>query len=218
MVTSVSIMLARGSRALFGIVAFTLSVGCANSELGLRELKGGVEMGLQRGSGWTTLTVKPPYIIGPRTNLKLQDGVFTGNIDGRPVKLYIEQEGIHGQGPYGNVNVEIYDSPDTMTIEGSWNDSRVHFKVTGESFRGTIPVWNDNSSPIRTAQSCQYVLDAVAEDGSRVGSSICNGMPENTRIEVPGEVQDFMTRAELTVVLLALLSSPPTTYQERNFF
>lgn len=211
----------RGFRMFVGAAALGLLAsggGCGGSSgMGLPELKGGIEMGLQRGSGWTTLTVKPPYIIGPRTNLKLVDGVFSGNIDGRPVKLYIQDEGIHGQGPYGNVNVEIHESPDTMTIEGSWNDSRVHFKVTEESFRGTIPIWNDNSSPIRTAESCQYVLDSVAEDGSRMGSSICNGLPENTRIEVPAAIQDWMTRPELTAVLLALLSSPPTTYQERNF-
>ena len=205
-----------GYRLLAAIVLIASSVGCASSNLELRELKGGVQVALQRGSGWTTLTVKPPYVIGPRATMQIKGNVASGNLDGRALKLNIGRDGIHGQGPYGNVNVEIYDTQGALTIEGTWNDSRVHFKVTGESLRGTIPVWNDNSSPIRTSQNCQYVLDKVAPDGSRMGSSICNGMPENTRIEMPAQVQDLLTRAELTVVLLALLSTPPSTYQERN--
>lgn len=199
------------------IGALVALAGCAGSNLGLPELKGGIELGLKRGSGWTTLTVKPPLIIGPRTNLTLKNGVFSGNIDGRPVKLHVLKDGISGQGPYGNVNVDIYDGPDSMTIEGAWNDSRVHFKVTAESFRGTIAVLNDNAGLLRNTESCQYVLDRVDTDGSRLGISTCSGMPENTRIEVPGPVQDWLTRQELTVVLLALLSSPPTTFQERRW-
>ena len=185
--------------------------------MGLKELKGGIEMGVRRGSGWTTLTVKPPLVIGPRTNLSLRNSTFSGNIDGRPVKLYVEAGGIHGQGPYGNVNVEIYDGPDSTTIEGSWNDSRVHFKITAESFRGTIAVWNDNAGLLRNQQSCQYVLDKVDQDGSRMGVSTCAGLPEDTRIEVPAPVQDWLTRPELMAVLLALLSSPPTTVHESQW-
>ncbi|MDX2020845.1 MAG: hypothetical protein SF187_11435 [Deltaproteobacteria bacterium] len=196
-------------------LALALSA-CANPNLGLQELRGGIEMGVRRGAAWTTLTVKPPYVIGARTNLSLKNSVFSGSIEGRPVKLYVEKDGIHGQGPFGNVNVVIYDGPDSMTIEGTWNDYRVHFKVTAESFRGVIAVWNDNAGLIRNSETCQYVLDKVDQDGSRMGSSICFGMPEDTRIEVPGPVQDWLTRQELTVVLLALLSSPPTTVQERR--
>lgn len=195
-------------------VAFT---ACANPNLGLQELRGGIEMGVRRGAAWTTLTVKPPLVIGPRTNLSLKKSVFSGSIEGRPVKLYVEKDGIHGQGPFGNVNVDIYDGPDSMTIEGTWNDNRVHFKVTAESFRGMIAVWNDNAGLIRSSETCQYVLDKVDGDGSRMGISTCFGMPEDTRIEVPGPVQDWLTRQELTVVLLALLSSPPTTVQERRW-
>jgi hypothetical protein len=197
-------------------LALVLSA-CANPHLGLQELRGGIELGVRRGAGWTTLTVKPPLVIGARTNLSLKNSVFSGSIEGRPVKLYVEKDGIHGQGPYGNVNVDIYDGPDSMTIEGTWNDNRVHFKVTAESFRGVIAVWNDNAGLIRTSETCQYVLDKVDVDGSRMGISTCLGMPEETRIEVPGPVQDWLTRQELTVVLLALLSSPPTTIQERRW-
>lgn len=211
-------------RARFdGVLGLLLSSGlliaasCGGGQMGLKELKGGIEMGVRRGSGWTTLTVKPPLVIGPRTNLSLRGSTFSGNIDGRPVKLYVDKGSIHGQGPYGNVNVEIYDGPDSMTIEGSWNDSRVHFKITAESFRGTIAVWNDNGGLLRNQQSCQYVLDKVDQDGSRMGVSTCTGLPEDTRIEVPAAVQDWLTRPELMVVLLALLSSPPTTVHESQW-
>jgi len=207
--------IAVGAGLLFGAVGSTGCAGpTAGSTLGLEELKGGIELGLMRGAGWTTLSVKPPYIIGPRTNLTLKKGVFSGNIDSRPVKLIVDKDGIHGQGPHGNVNVDIYDGVDSMTIEGSWNDSRVHFKVTAESFRGTIAVWNDNSGSIRSTQTCQYVLDKVDQDGSRMGISTCSGMPEGTRIEIPGPVQAWLTRQELAAVLLSLLSTPPTTVTE----
>jgi hypothetical protein len=202
-------------------VGFAIGTGCAGpnagSNLGLQELKGGIEMGVRRGAAWTTLTVKPPYIIGPRTNLSLKNSVFSGTVDGRSVKLVVDGSGIHGHGPYGNVNVDIYDQSDAMTIEGSWNDSRVHFKITAESFRGVLAVWNDNSGSLRNAETCQYVLDKVDQDGSRMGISTCTGLPEDTRIEIPAAVQSWLTRQELTVVLLSLLSSPPTTGSERRW-
>jgi hypothetical protein len=73
----------------------------------------------------------------------------------------------------------------------------VTFKITNDSFKGTIPV--RRSAPPRgrlhapsprsvRVTSCQYVLDRVAADGAREGTSICGGMPEETRLEIPRQV------------------------------
>jgi hypothetical protein len=193
-------------------LALSAAAGCASG--GLSELGGGIEMGVRRGSAWTTLTVKLPYVLGPSTSLRLDKGRVTGAINGRGVSITIEPDGAHGTGPYGPVSLDIYDGEDAMVIEGLWNGSRVHFRVTESSFRGTIAVWTGGS--LGAVASCQYVLDSLAPDGSWLGSSTCSSLPEDTRIEVPVAIRDWLTRNELSVIILALLSSPPTTIMEQR--
>jgi len=192
-----------------------LATACGNSSYGLQELKGGVEIAVRRGSGWTTLSVKPPHIIGPRTNLRLNEGVFSGSIDNQGVRVVMDGDGAHGFGPFGPIAISIDDGSDALVVEGQWSGSRVHLRITNDSFRGTIPIWNANT--VGATVNCQYVLDTVEPDGAWSGISTCTGLPEATRIEVPERVQSWFSRNELTVVLLALLSSPPTTGMERNF-
>jgi hypothetical protein len=207
--------------------------GCKGAQP-LPELEGGAEMALRRGSAWSTVKVRPPYAIGPRVNLHFyKKGQVSGNIDsggGMPngriagaVSLTIDEEGIQGSGPYGAVAVDVEEGPETLTFEGTWNDSRVTFKITNDSFKGTIPIRRfgreDGRRPfpldtIAGVTSCQYVLDHTTPDGAREGTSICNGLPEQTRLEIPRQVHAFLTRKELVVVLLALLSTPPSTSLE----
>jgi hypothetical protein len=202
------------SRSSLFFLAF-LATACGSSNLGLQELKGGAEIAIRRGSGWTTLSVKPPYIIGPRTNLRLENATFRGSIDNQSVRILIDAEGAHGFGPFGPIAIAIEDGVDALVVQGQWSGSRVHLRITGESFRATVPIWNAND--VASTMSCQYVLDTVEPDGAWSGTSTCNGLPEVTRIEIPDQVQSWFTRTELTVILLALLSSPPTTGMERNY-
>jgi hypothetical protein len=221
------------ARGISSALLLTALAGCRGAQP-LPELEGGAEMALRRGAAWSTLKVRPPYAIGPRVNLHfLKQGQVSGHIDsggGMPndrmagaVNLTIDAEGIQGTGPFGAVAVDVEEGPETLTFEGTWNDSRVTFKITNDSFKGTIPIRRlgreDGRRPfpldtVAGVTSCQYVLDHTTPDGAREGTSICNGMPEQTRLEIPRQVHAFLTRKELVVVLLALLSTPPSTSLE----
>jgi len=195
-------------------VCAMLSAGCASQRGGLSELEGGAEVGLRRGSGWSTLKVRPPHVIGPRVTLRMTKGEFSGSIDGSPVHLRVADDGIDGSGPLGQVSIDIVEGAGQTLIEGTWNATRVHFTVTEQSLRGAIAV--RQASTFGEVAFCQYTLDRVEKDGARSGISICDGLPEETRLEVPRAVQKWLTRHELVVVLLALLSSPPLTSLERE--
>jgi hypothetical protein len=206
--------------ALIALVAG--AAGCRAVEP-LPELRGGAELALRRGSSWSTLKVQPPYAIGPRVNLHFNHGKVSGQIDAGvvmdsrigAVSLTINEDGIEGTGPYGAVAVDIEERPNTLNFDGTWNGSRVNFVITADSLKGTIPIRRFGaSSSVAGVSSCQYVLDRVAADGAREGTSICNGLPEETRLEVPRVVEAWLTRKEMVVVLLALLSTPPQTSLE----
>jgi hypothetical protein len=185
------------------------AIGCRQQMQPLPELEGGVELALRRGSSWSTLKVRPPLVVGPRVTLEIKQKMVSGSIDGRAVRLQIEEDGVKGTGPSGSVAVDISGSPDQMLIEGTWNGGRVHFDITADSFKGSLPIFQART--LSSVYYCQYVLDRTDKDGARIGTSICEGMPEETRLEVPRQVQGWLTRQELAVVLLALLSSPPFT-------
>src|SRR5689334_15009658 len=122
-------------RAIATVLLAAATLGCHGgaNEGGLPELAGGAEMALRRGAAWNTIKVRPPYAIGPRVNLHFKKGAVSGNIDsgtvmdGRisGVNLTIDERGIQGEGPYGTVAVDVEESPDTLSFEGTWNGSRV---------------------------------------------------------------------------------------------
>jgi hypothetical protein len=210
----------RAGTSLAFVVLVATGLGCRGAAEPLPELQGGAELALRRGASWATVKVRPPYAIGPRVNLKFNKDRVTGNIDAGggfdnrmgAVSLTINEQGIQGSGPYGAVAVDVADGPNVLEFEGTWNGSRVTFKITGDSMRGTIPIRRyGRADSVGNVTSCQYVLDRVAPDGAREGSSICSGLPEPTRLEVPRQVDAWLTRKELVVVLLALLGSPPST-------
>jgi hypothetical protein len=185
------------------------------------------------------LSVKPPHIVGPHANLELRKGELNGMLNGRPIHLRIDNEGAQGEGPFGNVAIDLADGPDLLEVSGVWSGSRVTFTVTPESMRGTIPVYRfvraehnggpemcldcdrpsggarSGSALPSSVETCQYVLDQVGPDGSRAGVSICSGLPERTRLEIPPAIQSWLTRSELVVVILALLAVAPTDVSPR---
>jgi hypothetical protein len=174
----------------------------------MEELEGGIELGLRRGSAWQTIKVRPPYVIGPTASLKLKKGTFTGmSATGELVKISVDRQGALGRGP-GRVDMDFDTGGDEFVIDGVWNSGRVHFRITSDSFQGSLQ---------STTGYCQYVLDEVLHDGARHGFSICSGLPEETRLEIPMPIQAWLTPSELAVVLLELLSAPPTTTLEGRF-
>lgn len=203
-------MNARRRQLLLAVLAVPACAGSA----GVPELQGGIEMGVRRGANWTTLKVALPHIIGPRTNLVLRNGLFTGSVDGRGLNVRADEDGLTGAGPFGSVAVSIEETEDAMVITGTWNGARVHLRITNAVFRGTVPVASSNM--IAGDASCQYVLDTLEPDGAWSGSSICNNLPEQTRLEVPAPLQGWLSRPELAGVILVLLSSPPVTMVERG--
>src|SRR4051812_204532 len=132
-------------RGLISGAAGTAVLGCRQQLQPLPETEGGVEVGLRRGAAWSTLSVKPPYVIGPRVNLHLTKEVFTGSIDGQPVNLKVEPDGIDGRGPLGQVSIDIDDSNDKLVIEGSWNGQRAHFEITADTLKGSLAIYRGRS-------------------------------------------------------------------------
>jgi hypothetical protein len=199
-----------------------LVAGCKAAQP-LPELSGGAELALRRGAAWSTVKVRPPYAIGPRVNLHFNHNKVSGQLDPGQMmdtrlgalSLTIDDEGISGSGPYGDVAIDVSDQPNVLVFDGTWNGSRVNFTITDQSFRGTVPIRRFGATnSVSGVSTCQYVLDKVTADGAREGTSICGGLPEETRLEVPRQAQAWLTKKELIVVLLALLSTPPQTSLE----
>jgi hypothetical protein len=191
-------------------VAIVALAGCAQTRP-LPELENGVEIALRRGEAWTTFTVRPPHIIGPQGTLELRQGKLSGALAGAAVNLQISQDAISGQfssgrrSASGSTEVDIEGDGERVEASGLWNGQRVRVEVTPESLRGTIST--------RLGQ-CQYVLDKVEASGARTGISICFGLPEETRLELPSSLQKWLGRSEMVAVLLVLLAAPEITTME----
>jgi hypothetical protein len=188
-------------------------------------------MGLARGARWSVLSVQPPHLSGPFFELILREHVLTGWVSGETapggaLRVRIEPDHVAGFGPLGPVAMDIDEQPERLSVEGLWNGQRCKLAFTPEGMRATVA---DNTRPAVRApldrlglgleppardSSCQYVLDHHEPDGGLSGTSICAGMPQQTRLEIPAVADALLTRAELVTVLVAFLSAPPVASSE----
>jgi hypothetical protein len=186
-----------------------LHAGCRAFEP-LPELHGGVELGLRRGPRWSHVTVRPPYVIGPRDNLRIRKGKLQGSLDSNLVYIETDRDGATGSIGQKAIELAIENGPDELTVWGNWRYGPVHLHITPERFEASIATGGLDRYPLTASvRFCQYVLDQTTEDGARTGTSICEGMPQDTRLEVPAQLYSWLTHSELTVLLLSMLSAPP---------
>jgi hypothetical protein len=216
------------------VVGLVFAVGCAASDRAADP-----QIALGRGSKWSVMSLQLPYLNGPFFNLVLRQHVLSGWIagdsaPGGAVRVSIDDDGASGFGPAGSVAMDFVTTPDALIADGTWNGTRMKLTFSPEGLRGTIA---DNAQPavrspldrvpgllpasgtsggLITAiepparnSSCQYVLDQHEQSGAIVGTSICAGMPQQTRLEVPARAAALLSQPELVTVLAALLSAPP---------
>jgi hypothetical protein len=172
------------------------------------------EVALRRGSAWATYSLKPPEITGPSASLRIEDGRLRGLLASRAVDIKIQPDGASGFGPGGPVNVTIEREPDGTRVEGLWNGAPVNFVFSPAEVKGSVVVWQGRLG-VQQA-SCAYDLRRIEPNGAVTGSSTCAGMPQETRLEVHAGTAKVLTPSELTVFLLAALSSPPLSPNERR--
>lgn len=159
------------------------------------------------------------------------------------LKVRITPTGAHGYGPLGPISMDYLIGEASTLVEGMWNGARVRLEFAPHALKGTVaensdvlaraepermmgtathrarrrqgPQVNANiSDPLPDNSSCQYVLEQLEPDGALSGPSICSGMPQQTRLEVPKVAQSLFTQAELVTLLVAVLSAPPAVGDE----
>jgi hypothetical protein len=185
-------------------------------------------IGLQRGSGSSSLVLKPPYLFGPSFTLRLQRNELTGWSSGDmapsgTLRVKIDDDGAAGQGPHGSIAVEYLPVEAGTMVEGRWNGERVQLLFSADGIRGFVtdnsprpPLARNALEPGARQSSCEYRLKAVQIDGAFAGTSSCEGMPEDTRLQIPSVALALFTRSELITLLVAVLSAPPAARAERG--
>jgi hypothetical protein len=222
------------------LLAVAIVSGCAG-----RDGRGSApQIGLARGSKWSSLSLQLPYLNGPFFNLMLRDHVLSGWVGGDSapagaLRVHIDDEGADGFGPAGPVAIDLATTSDQLIADGLWNGARMKLVFSAEGMRGTIAdnakpavrsplervpgmrplppgtAWLTSSmEPPARDSSCQYVLDRRERDGALVGPSICAGMPQQTRLEVPAAAARLLSQPELVTVLAAMLAAPPVDVAE----
>lgn len=177
-----------------------LTTGCASAMRSPPRNPDEVEMGLKRGASWTTFTLKRGRVVGSTVSLEIRRGKIRGFLNNTSVQLDATPTELSGYAG-GRVQLDIEDLGGKLEIGGTWNGERVRVEITPETLRGQVTG--------RPLGHCQFVLDRIDQAGVRTGSSICSGMPEETLLDFPRDVEKWLTRGEAVAVLLSLLSSAP---------
>jgi hypothetical protein len=193
-----------GFAACFGgVVACATMRGPAGSQ---------PQVALRRGSAWSTYNLKLPRISGPNANMVLENGRLTGLLASRSLDVKIEEGEANGFGPGGPVNVTITREGEETRVDGMWNGAPVNLRFAPSSVKGSVVVWQGRM--VAQQASCGYDLDKVESNGALSGTSTCEGMPQQTLLEVQAATAKVLTPTELAVLLVAALSSPPISPNE----
>ncbi len=174
----------------------------------------------------------------------LSGSIAGGTAPAGNLRVEIAEDGADGYGPLGPVSMEFITTEQSTVAEGMWNGHRVHLVFARDSIKGTVAdnsdvvtrgdpdaqqgmqtfrgrrgrggssVTPNQIDPLPGNSSCEYFLTEIAPDGALTGGSICSGMPQPTRLEVPSVAQGFLRRHELVTLLVAVLSAPPAVAAE----
>jgi hypothetical protein len=199
----------RGVR--LGVLLAATSLGCAATQGGSANTP---EIALKRGSAWATYTLKPPQITGPTASLVLESGHLKGLLASRSLDVEINPDGAKGYGPGGPVNLSVAHDSDGTHVDGMWNGAPVNFLFSPARVKGSVVVWQGRLASQQA--SCGYNLDKIEPNGAVSGSSTCAGMPQETRLEVHAATVKVLKPTELAVFLVAALSAPPVSPNERR--
>jgi hypothetical protein len=178
-------------------------------------------------------------------NSVLTGAISGGSAPAGSLRVNIKRDGAEGFGPLGPVSLDYFTDEARTEVEGTWNGGRVHLVFAQDSLKGTVAANSffhsrsnaaglanmesfrnprtrvfgrnaDQIEPLPQDMSCEYYLDKLGSDGALNGGSICAGMPQQTRLEVPAVAKAWMTHAELVTVLVAVLSAPPVVRAEQD--
>jgi hypothetical protein len=181
---------------------------------------------LLRGVTGSTLTMRPPHLSGRDFSLTLRNKILFGWVSpagaggGGALRVHVDADGAEGVGPHGSIGMDIVTDEAATVADGLWDGQRVHMSFALDGVNGTVAdVRETRARGPRVGQlgasgSCQYVLDRQTPEGALEGFSICAGMPQRTRLEVPGVATALLSRSELVTVLLTMLSTPPLASAE----
>jgi hypothetical protein len=165
------------------------------------------------------VTVVPPYLSGPFFSLQLRQNVLSGWVSGDSapggsLHVTIEDDGAAGHGPHGPVAMDFFEQDADTVAEGVWNGQRVHLVFGEQGLRGTVADKDSGRGADKRDSWCQYVLDHADGPRTFTGVSICAGLPQQTRLDVPPAALSFLRRPELVTLLVVLLSAPPLAVAE----
>jgi hypothetical protein len=186
-------------------LATVLGLSCAGSNAAAPE--GQPAIAFRRGGAWSTYSFALPRIVGPTAELELKNHALRGFINGGTVSVTIDEDGAHGFGPSGPVNLDVVHEGDELRVDGAWNGGPVHFTFSPERVSGSAVT--RGSMVARRERSCGYDLDQRDRGGAFVGTAACMGMPAPALLAIDEPVARKLKPAELAVVLVAILASPP---------
>lgn len=198
-----------GRLAILGFVAWA-SLSCHAVGEPLPEVKGGWELGLRRtdtfrGGSWASLTVKPPFGMGPQHTLKFVRGKLSGTMAGHLTEIRIEKDEMTGRIGGRPVQLEVQTQPGQIEVWGTWGGATLDLVATDEHIRATVPNAHGSCcfeytlrrapSPPELAAFTLYVGDG-------------RGLPAWARLEIPTPLRGYYTTPELALLILTLLSTP----------
>jgi hypothetical protein len=129
--------------ALVVAAAITASGGCAERGAAdprrsffAADLPDGTEIAVRGpGSRVVLLAVRPPYAVGPSSQIVIKNGRISGQHRGAAFVLQTSPGSISGSGPGGAVEMDVWGDDYQLNAEGSWNGSVGRFRLDPEGLR-----------------------------------------------------------------------------------
>ena len=149
----------------------------------------------------------PPGLVGPGVSLVVQQGVLSGELQGRPVNVNITANHAEGTGPGGKVLLDWTTNSDgSLAMRGVWNDHKVNLDfgargITGRLMQSTTPTGQG-------VKSCHFDINEIAKGATLSGLSECLGYSEPVRYSIQPARNAELNNPDVALLLVAFFESP----------
>lgn len=184
------------------VLAALALAACAESAP-LPELRGGAEVGLRCHDGWSSawgsVTVKPPYVMGPAHNLRIGKGRLRGTMAGLPADVRLEPDGATGMIGGRAVEIAFGTATGEIDVEGVWYGTTLRLNATDDRLRATVP------TP-RGACCREFDMERVpnAPPGFVVYQDRRSAL-SGSHLELPQVLHGWYSTPELTLLVISVL-------------
>jgi hypothetical protein len=152
------------------------------------------------------LAVRPPYAVGPSSQMVIKKGRISGQHRGMGFVLDTSAGLIYGTGPGGPVDMDVWGDDHELRAEGSWNGQIGRLRINQAGMRISVASGPGRNVCGRNEGSRYYSAYFRRTSSGELLQSEGAFERQDYALEVGDRLTSYLSREEIAALLMTVLS------------